>query len=437
MGTFFWYSSALDGNASAPVLLWLQGGPGASSLFGMFTEIGPFGIEKGVIKERAVNWNQHYHLLFLDNPVGTGFSYTDTEEGFASDQYQVGKDLYSAVSQFFQLFPALRANEFYVTGESFAGKYVPACSFTIHEMNKKVDSAERINFKGMAIGDGVIGPRDQHTGYGDMLFNLGMIDESELKVFEEYDRKLIAHLDRNDTVGAFRSFDEMLNGDFYSYGTYYANITGMGSNYFNFELSPDATPLGGDFVDWLNTPAVKAKIHVGDRNYVPENQTVEVHLVKDWMHTYYDMLIPIMENYKVVVYSGQNDVILGPALTEKFLYGLEWSGQSEYRKAKKAIWRLPTKGPGSQLPDVAGYAREVGNFKQVVIRGAHMVPGDQPVRGADLITRFVEGRSFAENAKQLTMKGDPVYPPGKITVEVMVDAGTSYRPLSTKPPYTV
>ncbi|CAE8648828.1 unnamed protein product, partial [Polarella glacialis] len=90
--TFFWYSEALDGNASAPLLLWLQGGPGASSLFGMFTEIGPFGIGPGgVLQPREVNWNQHYNMLFFDNPVGTGFSFTQSEAGFVHSHEEAGQ----------------------------------------------------------------------------------------------------------------------------------------------------------------------------------------------------------------------------------------------------------------------------------------------------------------------------------------------------------
>merc|ERR1712050_292601 len=101
--------------------------------------------------------------------------------------------------------------------------------------------------------------------------------------------------------------------------------------------------------------------------------------------------------------SGQNDIILGPALTEKFLYNLNWSGKDMYRASHKTIWRLAINGPGSKLPDVAGYVRQVGNFTQAVVRGAgHMVPGDQPARAFDLITRFVEGRSFSSDAGKPT-----------------------------------
>merc|ERR1712190_418872 len=100
----------------------------------------------------------------------------------------------------------------------------------------------------------------------------------------------------------------------------------------------------------------------------------------------------------VVIYSGQNDIILGPALTEQFLLDMPWGKQAEYRKAPKTVWRRADKGPGgSKLADVAGYARQVGQFWQVVVRGAgHMVPGDQPERALDMLDRFISGRGFAD-----------------------------------------
>jgi vitellogenic carboxypeptidase-like protein len=399
--TFFWYSEALDGNSSAPVLLWLQGGPGASSLFGMFTEIGPFAIAPGgVVEPRKTNWNEHYHLLFLDNPVGTGFSFTTSEEGFVASHEQAGSDLQIALSQFFELFPALRSNDFYVTGESYAGKWVPSCGFTIHERNRFLPAAKRINLKGIAIGDGALYPGKQFQGFGDLLWYIGMVDESERDMFRQYEKNMQALLNQGNMVAAFEVFDEMLNGDFFPYPTYYANVTGMSTNYFNFELSPDATPLGGDFVSWLNTAEVRSKIHVGSHSYAPYNKSVEEHLKHDWMRDVVAMLVPLMENYKVIIYNGQNDVVLGPALTEQLLKELEWSGKTAYGKAPKIVWQRSTPGPGSKLPDVAGYVRQVGKFSQVVVRGAgHMVPGDQPERALDMLDRFVSGVGFGAIAQ--------------------------------------
>lgn len=65
---------------------------------------------------------RRYNLLFIDNPVGTGFSFTKKDAGYATNQTDVARDLYSALQQFLTLFPDLRNNDFYVTGESYAGK---------------------------------------------------------------------------------------------------------------------------------------------------------------------------------------------------------------------------------------------------------------------------------------------------------------------------
>lgn len=101
------------------------GGPGASSLFGLFTENGPFEVTKsGKVKARKYSWNVNHNVIYIDNPVGTGFSFTDKDEGYAKNQIDVGENLYSALVQFFTLFPDLQPNDFYATGESYAGKYV-------------------------------------------------------------------------------------------------------------------------------------------------------------------------------------------------------------------------------------------------------------------------------------------------------------------------
>lgn len=68
---FFWYFEAASDPEHAPVLIWLQGGPGASSLFGLFTENGPFNVdENGNSVKRKYSWHLNHHLIFIDNPVG-------------------------------------------------------------------------------------------------------------------------------------------------------------------------------------------------------------------------------------------------------------------------------------------------------------------------------------------------------------------------------
>jgi vitellogenic carboxypeptidase-like protein len=171
---FFWFFPAQNSHlSSTPLLLWLQGGPGSSSLFGLFTEIGPIYIDGNEnIQLRNTSWNKNYHLLFIDNPVGTGFSFTDDSQGYAQSQDDVARDLYSALTQFFQIFSEYATNPFYVTGESYAGKYVPSITYRIHVENQNPRVKVRINLKGMTIGNGLCDPLNQNN-YGDFLYQVG------------------------------------------------------------------------------------------------------------------------------------------------------------------------------------------------------------------------------------------------------------------------
>lgn len=83
-------------------------------------------------------------MLFIDNPAGTGFSFTNPD-GYCTNIKQVAEELYSGLVLFFKLFPWLQSNDFYISGESFAGKYIPAIGNEIVEANKVKDF--QINLK--------------------------------------------------------------------------------------------------------------------------------------------------------------------------------------------------------------------------------------------------------------------------------------------------
>jgi vitellogenic carboxypeptidase-like protein len=124
-----------------------------------------------------ITWNSKYSLLFIDNPVGAGFSYTGDDAGYARNMDDVATNLYSTLAQFFVLFPQYAANDFYVTGESYAGKvrpaappaglpdlmrrhaqYVPSIAAKIHAMNA-AGASPKIALRGIAIGVPLPPPR--------------------------------------------------------------------------------------------------------------------------------------------------------------------------------------------------------------------------------------------------------------------------------------
>ena len=118
---------------AAPLILWMQGGPGCSDASGMYTEIGPFAIvnktdpKTGKVEQVAetlpYNWNDKYHLLFIDNPVGVGYSVGLDNVTHA---YTVAEYVQTFLIRFFQIYTGLKSQDFYVFAESFGGHYGPA-----------------------------------------------------------------------------------------------------------------------------------------------------------------------------------------------------------------------------------------------------------------------------------------------------------------------
>ena len=89
---------------NTPLVVWLQGGPGMPSTYGAFKEIGTHYVlkTKGHRAKLLLNphrWTQNAHVLFIDNPVGTGYSFTEDEEGYPTDDEQVSLHLAEALKQ--------------------------------------------------------------------------------------------------------------------------------------------------------------------------------------------------------------------------------------------------------------------------------------------------------------------------------------------------
>ncbi|XP_050388514.2 probable serine carboxypeptidase CPVL isoform X2 [Patella vulgata] len=384
---YFWFFPAQVNPADAPVLLWLQGGPGGSSLFGLFVEHGPYTVlENGTLTRKNVTWNEKYSMLYIDNPVGTGFSFTKDDRGYATNEVDVGINLYKALVQFFQIYPEFQKNEFYVTGESYAGKYVPAISYRIHLENPA--AKVKINFKGMAIGDGLCDPETMMSQYAPFMFSIGTLDENQRDYFQNLSDIAVQDIKAGRYMDAFKIFDELLNGDETTGPPFYQQATGS-TDYYNFLRikSPDSF---GYYNNLLADPSVRKAIHVGNLTY-NDGSTVEKYLTNDFMQSVKPWISVLLDNYKVMIYNGQLDIIIAVPLTEAWLQTVPWSGLEKYKSVERNIWNCTLCGG-----EIAGYYRQVDNFYQVIVLGAgHILPHDQPLRGYEMIQRFVENRSFS------------------------------------------
>ncbi|XP_035908430.1 vitellogenic carboxypeptidase-like [Anopheles stephensi] len=379
---YFWYFPAKVNRTTAPLVLWLQGGPGASSMFGLFVENGPFRVTRELVVEaREHSWYENHHLLYIDNPVGTGFSFTDSDAGYARDQVQIGEQLYLAVSQFLQLFPQLQTLPFYITGESYAGKYVPALGYTIHQKNANATSPLRINLAGMAIGNGYSDPVNQ-LNYGAYLYQLGLIDSNALERFERDESTTADCIAKKDYSCAFKVMDDLLDGDANGGNSFFSNITGF-ATYFNY-LSTAEDPMEEiNMVAFLMLDETRRALHVGDQpftNPIVDNR-VERYLQDDVFRSIAPWIEELLQNYRIMFYNGQLDIICAYPMMVNYLQKLQFNGANYYRTVPRGTLEFDG--------EIAAYFKLAFGLVEVLVRDAgHMVPRDQPKWAHRLITAF-------------------------------------------------
>lgn len=187
---FYWLteSPASRKPESRPLVLWLNGGPGCSSVaYGAAEEIGPFRIRPDgkTLYLNPYSWNKMANLLFLESPAGVGFSYSNT----SSDLYTVGdqrtaEDAYVFLQLWFERFPQYKHRDFYIAGESYAGHYVPQLSQIIYEKNKGVQNPV-INFKGFMVGNAVTDDYNDYVGTFEYWWTHGLISDSTYRALRK------------------------------------------------------------------------------------------------------------------------------------------------------------------------------------------------------------------------------------------------------------
>ncbi|KAJ8938320.1 hypothetical protein NQ314_011532 [Rhamnusium bicolor] len=103
-----------------PLVIWLQGGPGSSSTgFGNFAELGPLDSDLNV---RPTSWTNDVNVLFVDNPVGTGYSYVDSATALTTTNRQIAEDFLVLLKGFYDAVPIFKHIPLYIFCESYGGK---------------------------------------------------------------------------------------------------------------------------------------------------------------------------------------------------------------------------------------------------------------------------------------------------------------------------
>ncbi|CAN8293387.1 unnamed protein product [Cochlearia groenlandica] len=371
--------------ADTPLLIWLQGGPGCSSMIGNFYELGPWRVVTRAreLKRNPGAWNRLFGLLFVDNPIGVGFSIAALKQDIPRNQRQVAEHLYAALTEFIEQNQGFENRPVYITGESYAGKYVPAIGYYI--LKEKPNG--KVNLKGLAIGNGLTDPLTQIKTHAVNAYYSGLVNAKQRDELEKGQEISVSLVKSHKWREAAEARTDLL--------TLLSNMTGLATLYNTARTSPYRTDL---VVDLLNEREAKLVLGVNETVRFEEcSYEVEEVMREDVMKSVKFMVEYEVERTKVLLYQGMLDLRDGVVSTEEWIKTMNWPGLEMFSTAERSVWK-------DDDDDVAGYVQRWGNLTHVAVSGAgHFVPTDKSVNSRDMIEGWVLGKGLfgSEDFKEI------------------------------------
>ncbi|GLJ33089.1 hypothetical protein SUGI_0665920 [Cryptomeria japonica] len=368
-----------------PIVLWLEGGPGCSGLIGNLYEIGPWRVAQDLrLHKNSAPWNRVFGLLFLDNPIGSGFSVAPTDQHIPSNQEEIAKDLYSALQAFYDLNPLFKLRPFFATGESYAGKYVPSLAYY---MIQQVEKGGSLRIDGAAIGNGLTHPVVQVQSHARVAYAMGLIDSEQKLYLESLQQEAVMLTTQQKWDDARIARSNALN--------WLQNTAGLANlfdimrivPYYSLDNSTDFLSL---FVSQL---VVKEALNAHPTaTWVSCSKAMGVRMGEDIMKSTKWLVESLLLKIPVLLCQGQFDLIDGVVSSQDWMRTLEWNGLADCWRAERKMWRVENLQ--------AGYVRSHSNLTHVVVaRAGHLVPADQNLYSRVMIESWV-AKSLAPSAMQ-------------------------------------
>ena len=405
-----------DSPKTDPLVIWFNGGPGCSSMLGFMQEHGPCVIDDGEteLKTNPFPWNMKANVLYIESPAGVGFSYAEGESDRKFNDLLSSHDNLEAVKSFYAKFPEYEPNGLYITGESYAGIYVPYLAMRIHQHNEmtKLNHRTPINLKGIAVGNGATDWNyDTTPSYLPMAYNHQLMDGELYDVFVEnnctwfFQDVMEGHHPQvcQDAMSEFNKNTARINWyDIYRkvYDSalsepigetvidgetrYYKRGISM-SEYTPWlkEFYGDSAPTIGDSVaDYLNREDVRKALHIPSsiqtwQGCAGGSGGFSYTLQKEGSVWIYQLLKSA--GYEILKFSGDTDGAVPTYGSERWIRDLHWSVEKDWTP-----WLVDNQ--------VAGYTKKYDGLTFTTIHGVgHMAPQWKRQEVTEMITAFVHG----------------------------------------------
>ncbi|XP_010037116.3 serine carboxypeptidase-like 51 [Eucalyptus grandis] len=384
-----------------PILLWHQGGPGASGVgYGNFAEIGPLDEN---LQPRNFTWLRKADLLFVDSPVATGFSYVDDESLVAKTDYEAAADLTTLLIELFNGNETLQKSPLYIFAESYGGKFASALGLTALEA---IEAGKlKAQLGGVALGDSWISPEDYVFSWGPVLKVMSRIDENGLNQSNSLALKIQQQLAEGKLENATATWSDLErvilrysnNVDFYNFmlddvsNPAAVTESRTRSNRYIERTSAGTGAANGGLGNLMNGPIRKKLKVIPDKvTWQALSDSVFSAFVGDFMKPRIEEVDKLLaKGVNVTIYNGQLDLICATKGTEAWLNKLKWDGLRSFLSED----RVPLYC-GKGFTGTKGFVRSYRNLFFYWILGAgHMVPIDQPCISLQMVGSITQSPS--------------------------------------------
>ncbi|KAL3518431.1 hypothetical protein ACH5RR_021020 [Cinchona calisaya] len=383
-GRMFYFFFKSRSSKNDPVVIWLTGGPGCSSELALFYENGPFKIANNMsLIWNDYGWDKVSNIIFVDQPIGTGFSYSFDASDIRYNEEGVSNDLYDFMQAFFKEHHEYAKNDFFITGESYAGHYIPAFASRVQKGNKDKEGLY-INLKGVAMGNGLTNPEIQFNAYSQYALDMKLINQSDYEKLIPLVSNCLQGIKLCGPEGGSpcKTAYDVCQGLIDNILQIAGNI-----NYYDIRLncSVDKCYDFSNMVRFLNMEPVRKALGVGNIQFVSCSSKVFRALITDWMRNLEVGIPSLLEDgIRVFVYAGEYDLLCNWLGNWRWVHAVEWSGQKDFEAAPVVSFTVDYV--------MAGLYKSHGPLSFLKVHDAgHLVPMDQPKVALVMIQKWMHG----------------------------------------------
>uniref|UniRef100_A0AAQ5XGY1 Carboxypeptidase n=1 Tax=Amphiprion ocellaris TaxID=80972 RepID=A0AAQ5XGY1_AMPOC len=377
----YWFVESQNDPSSDPLVLWLNGGPGCSSLDGLLTEHGPYLVQDDgmTLQYNPYSWNKIANMLYLESPVGVGFSYSD-DQRYVTNDTEVSMNNYLALKEFLRLFPEFSSNQVFLTGESYGGIYIPTLA-------ERVMEDASINLQGVAVGNGMSSYELNDNSLVYFAYYHGLLGSrlwadlqnfccsaGKCNFYNNQDQNCSESVSLNQQ-NQYQPRDQL-------------KFRGLALMFRSVRLDPPCTNSTPSSL-YLNNPYVRTALHISPKALDWAICSAEVNL--NYGRLYLDVRKQYLKllsalKYRVLVYNGDVDMACN-------FMGDEWFVESLQQQVE--VQRRPWLYDDVDGRQVGGFVKEFDNIAFLTVKGSgHMVPTDKPIVAFAMFSRFIKKQPY-------------------------------------------